>query len=77
MALSYFSRTQVSGTQDKRVRAHVDLGSETGVSLGKCDECLEFVAARLAFPEVPHTMSRQILGPFRQEDRLPALGAVI
>src|SRR4029434_8851493 len=35
------------------------------------------IAARFAFPQMPNAVSVQVLGPFRQEDRLPALGAMI
>src|SRR5262249_27468904 len=55
-----------------------------GVACGRCtllvgerDQRLELVPARFAFPEMPHAVPVQILGPFRQEDRLPALGTVI
>src|SRR5215813_6548982 len=41
------------------------------------DQGLELVAARFAFPQMPHPVPVEILGPFRQEDRLPALGAEI
>ena len=43
----------------------------------EADERLEFVSAGLAFPQVPHATRVQILRPFRQEDRFPALGALI
>ena len=45
--------------------------------LGEYDQRLEFVAACFAFPEMPYAMSVQILGPFREEDRLPALGTMV
>src|SRR5262245_18094971 len=45
--------------------------------VGERDQRLELVTARFAFPEMPHAVPVQILGPFRQEDRLPALGTVI
>src|SRR5262249_48233125 len=41
------------------------------------DQGLELVAARFAFPQMPHAVPVEILGPLRQEDRLPALGAEI
>ena len=43
----------------------------------KRDQGLEFVTARVASPEMPHALPIHIFGPFRQEDRLAALGAVI
>src|SRR5262245_62831456 len=59
-------------------------GSSHGVARGMCsllggerDPRLELVTARFAFPEMPHAVAVEILGPFRQEDRLPALGTVI
>jgi len=45
--------------------------------LGEYDQRLEIVATRLALPEVQHVMLVQIFGPFREEDRLPALGAMV
>src|SRR5262245_48590482 len=45
--------------------------------VGERDQRLELVTARFAFPEMPHAMPVQIFGPFREEDRLPALGTVI
>src|ERR1700730_1664236 len=41
------------------------------------DQRLEPIAARFAFPEMAHAMAVEILRPFRQEDRLPALRAVV
>lgn len=54
-------------------------GFETDANLWvrKRDQGLEFVTARLAFPEVSYALPIHIFGPFRQEDRLAALGAVI
>src|SRR5215471_6122331 len=43
----------------------------------KRDQRLELVTARFAFPQMPNAVPVQILRPFRQEDRLPALGTVI
>jgi hypothetical protein len=43
----------------------------------KRDQGLEFVTACLAFPEVSYALPIHIFRPFRQEDRLAALGAVI
>src|SRR5262249_24081995 len=45
--------------------------------VGERDQRLELVTARFAFPEMPHALPVEILGPFRQEDCLPALGTVI
>src|SRR3954451_6326205 len=44
-------------------------GDEAGVTFRERTQGLELVAACLAFPEMPHAMARQILGPFRKEDR--------
>src|SRR5262249_15962658 len=59
-------------------------GSSHGVArgrrtllVGERDHPLELVTARFAFPEMPHAVPVEILGPFRQEDRPPALGTVI
>src|SRR5712671_3333407 len=52
-------------------------GNEARVAFCERDQGLELVTARFAFPEMPHTMSRQVLGPFRQEDRVSTLGAMI
>src|SRR5882757_3867158 len=55
---------------------HVGLRS-SGAHVCERDQGLELVTARFAFPEMPHAMSRQVLRPFRQEDRVSTLGAMI
>jgi hypothetical protein len=47
------------------------------LAVGKRDQRLELIAARFTFPQMPNPVSVQVLGPFRQEDRLPALGTMI
>src|SRR5262249_2312561 len=47
------------------------------LSVGKGDQRFEFVTARFAFPEMPNAVPVEVLGPFRQENRLPALGTVV
>jgi hypothetical protein len=59
------------------VRAAWISGNQSRVGVRERDQGLELVAARLAFPEMPHAVPRQILGPFRQEDRLSALSTMI
>ena len=44
---------------------------------GNGDQGLELVASCLALPQMANAMPVQILGPFRQEERLPALGTPI
>src|SRR5207247_10285685 len=59
----------------RRLFLRVALGSACGkLRVGERDKRLELVAARFAFPKMPHPVPIQILGPFRQEDRLTALG---
>ena len=45
--------------------------------VGERDQGLELVTARFAFPQMPDTVPVQIFGPLRQEDRFPALGAMV
>src|SRR5262245_50233390 len=41
------------------------------------DQRFEFVTARFAFPEMANAVPVEVLGPFRQENRLAALGTVV
>jgi hypothetical protein len=43
----------------------------------KGDQRFEFITARFAFPEMPNAVPVEVLGPFRQENRLAALGTVV
>jgi len=56
---------------------HWDARGDQILSIGKGDQRFEFVTAGFAFPEMPYAVPVDVLGPFRQENRLPALGTVV